>query len=93
MYKITTTKSFDRDVKRILKQGRNIRPLLEVIDLLKTGNSLPAKHKDHQLKGDQKHFRECHIAPDWVLKYFMDRACLILVLSRTGTHRDVLGVE
>ena len=30
---------------------------------------LEPKYKDHQLKGELKEYRECHIEPDWLLVY------------------------
>ncbi|EHD78403.1 DNA damage inducible protein [Streptococcus pneumoniae 459-5] len=39
-----------------------------------------------------KHFqgvRECHIQPDWLLVYKVDKEELILNLLRTGSHSDL----
>lgn len=36
-------------------------------------------------------FRECHIMPDWLLIYAVDKEKLILTASRTGTHSDVFS--
>ncbi|MBQ7477624.1 MAG: type II toxin-antitoxin system mRNA interferase toxin, RelE/StbE family [Selenomonadaceae bacterium] len=44
------------------------------------------------MKGDKKDFRECHIAPNWLLIYQVTDEKLILTLSRTGTH-DELDLE
>ena len=48
-----------------------------------------AKYKDHSLTGIYQDFRECHILPDWLLIYRIDKDILTLVLSRTGTHSDL----
>ncbi len=93
MYRVAPTKRFNRDVKRLIKQGVDITPMLALIDLLRTGEALPQKYQDHQLKGDQKEFRECHITSSWILKYLRDKDKLVLHLIRTGSHRDVLGIE
>ncbi|MBR5909213.1 MAG: type II toxin-antitoxin system YafQ family toxin [Schwartzia sp.] len=50
---------------------------------------LPEKYHDHKLAGNYKGYRECHIAPDWLLIYKTDRAKLILVLTRTGNHSEL----
>lgn len=47
---------------------------------------LPEQYKDHNLTGDYKGFRECHIAPDWLLVYQVNNNELVLILSRTGSH-------
>ena len=58
--------------------------LKEVIVLLAGGEKLPAKCKDHRLKGILKDCRECHIEPDWLLIYRIEGSELCLV--RTGRH-------
>jgi hypothetical protein len=40
-----------------------------LILLLIEGSPLPPLYKDHPLGGDWKHFRDCHIEPDWLLIY------------------------
>ena len=41
------------------------------------------------LAGNWGGFRECHIAPDWLLIYKIEAKVLILTLQRTGTHSDL----
>lgn len=50
-------------------------------------------HHDHALKGKLHGTRECHIAPDWLLRYAIDEDSLILLLISTGDHRHTLGME
>jgi mRNA interferase YafQ len=78
---------FRRDVKLAQKRGKDVAKLREVILLLIDGIPLPARCKDHPLGGDWKHYRDCHIEPDWVLIYRIDGDDLYLV--RTGTHSDL----
>jgi mRNA interferase YafQ len=78
---------FRRDVKLAQKRGKDIAKLREVILLLIDGVPLPARYRDHSLGGDWKHYRECHIEPDWLLIYKIDRDDLHFV--RTGTHSDL----
>ena len=51
---------------------------------------LDKKHKDHKRKGEWKGFRECHVEPDWLLIYTVDKKQLILTCSRTGSHSEIL---
>ena len=60
-----------------------------VVKLLSEQKPLPPKHKDHPLKGNFADYRECHIHPNWLLMYKIDKKNLILVLVRTGTHSDL----
>ena len=78
---------FRRDVKLARKRGKDMAKLRQVILLLIEGSSLPQRYKDHPLGGDWKHYRDCHIEPDWLLIYKVDRNDLHLV--RTGTHSDL----
>jgi mRNA interferase YafQ len=50
---------------------------------------LPPQYRDHPLTGNWAGHRDCHIAPDWLLLYKIDKENL--VLERTGTHSDLFG--
>ena len=76
--------AFKKDFKRIKKRGYDIRLLENVIENLTSGVKLDERYRDG--------FRECHIAPDWLLIYQIDGNELILFLTRTGTHADLLGM-
>ena len=78
---------FRRDVKLAQKRGKDMAKLREVILLLIEGTPLPPRWKDHPLGGNWKHYRDCHIEPDWLLIYKIDGNDLHLV--RTGTHSDL----
>ena len=89
--KYTTVMStkFKKDVKLAEKRGCDISLLKKVITLLADGVLLPEQYKDHALKGEYISYRECHIQPDWLLIYRIEKDTLILVLTRTGTHGDL----
>ena len=89
-YRIVQTGKFKKDLKTAIKRGYNIALLEVVIDILASGQELPAKYKDHRLIGNYKGCRECHITPDWLLIYEIDEDILILTLLRTGNHANLL---
>ena len=89
MLTLKTTTKFRKDYKRMKKQGKDMSLLGEVIDILLAENSLDEKYRDHPLSGNYMGFRECHILPDWLLIYAIDKNQLILTASRTGTHSDL----
>ena len=89
-YEIKRTSRFKKDYKLLVKQGINTALLEEPIRLLADGKPLPAKYKDHALKGNYKHLRECHITPDLLLIYEIDSNKLYLYLTRTGSHSNLL---
>ena len=83
---------FKKDYKRMLKRGKAINKLDEVIEELAVPNPLPEKYRDHSLKGNYVGYKECHIEPDWLLIYgyeSIDEGELQLLLVRTGTHSDL----
>ena len=81
--------AFKKDYKRIKKRGYDTRLLEAVVECLATGQTLSREYRDHELSGDYKGCRECHIAPDWLLVYEVVERDLILYLMRTGTHSDL----
>jgi len=92
-YRRVPTRQFQRDLRRLERSGFTLSKLESVIDLLAAGKSLPQTCKDHELKGKLEGIRECHLSPDWLLMYKKEAKALLLYLLRTGTHRDVLGIE
>lgn len=80
---------FKKDFKRIKKRGYDISRLEKIVELLANEVPLPEQFKDHNLSGNYNGFRECHIAPDWLLIYQVNNNKLVLVLSRTGSHSDL----
>jgi mRNA interferase YafQ len=87
MKKVSQTRQFSRDVKRMRKRGKNLRQLQEVVKLLAEGIPLPANYRDHPLIGSWQPSRDCHIEANWVLIYTADNDSLRL--ERTGTHSDL----
>ena len=88
-YTVVFSSEYKRNLKKIQKRRYNLELLYEVIR--KLANDIPpeAKYRDHQLTGDMRCFRECHIAPDWLLVYEKTEDTLVLYLYKTGTHADV----
>ncbi len=80
---------FKKDYKAITKRGYNPQLLQDVLTILCNEQPLPPRYKDHNLSGNYKGHRECHITPDWLLIYKIDHNILTLTLTRTGTHSDL----
>ncbi len=58
--------------------------------MLANGKTLPPKYKNYPLKGNYMGYYDCHILPDWVLIYKLEKEKLILLLFDIGTHSDLL---
>lgn len=88
-YNVAATAQFRKEYKQAKKRGRNMKLLDDLIRALARGEKLPAKHKDHALKGRWAGHRECHIQPDWLLIYRIEGDILVLTLVHTGSHSDL----
>ena len=60
-YHVVRAAKFKKSYKLAKKQGRDLSLLAWGIDQLARDIPLPANWNDHQLKGNMKRFRECHI--------------------------------
>ena len=89
MLRPVASTAFKRDAKRAKKRSRDMAKLKRLVALLCAGEPLPARHRDHPLKGDWRGFRDAHIEPDWLLIYCVEDE--ELQLARTGTHADLFG--
>lgn len=89
-YKVVLANSFVKDLERVMRQKKDIAELDKVVLLLQSREKLPARYKDHPLMGNLKGVRELHIQPDWLLMYIRNKRELVLTLTRTGTHADLL---
>ena len=66
-YELVLTGKFKKGLKLAKKRGLNIKLLDDIVEKLLNGIPLEEKHRDHELKGKYKGFRECHIQSDWLL--------------------------
>ncbi len=89
MLNIVLSNRFKKDLKLVAKRGYNLDLLDNIVDRLANREVLEEKFRDHELTGNYKGFRECHLEPDWLLVYRVDGDELLLFLSRTGTHSDL----
>ncbi len=90
--KIDYTSNFKRQLKKVLKQGKDKNILLEVVTKLANKEELDSKYKNHNLINDKTYrdCSECHLKPDWLLIYKYINNNLVLVLIATGSHSEVL---
>jgi mRNA interferase YafQ len=89
LLELKRTSKFKKELKRVIKQKLPIDVLDEVILTLRKQEPLDPKYRDHKLTGNLAGFRECHLLPDWLLIYYVDKDNLILTASRTGSHSEL----
>ena len=88
-YEVKFTTQFKKDLKLAKKQGKDTEKLFEVIEKLANGEVLDEKYRDHDLTGNYKGCRECHVESDWLLVYEVADDVLVLMLYRVGSHSEL----
>jgi mRNA interferase YafQ len=91
MRRIEITNAFKRDYKRVkaTPKHKDVEVLMsEVLNKLSADIPLPDNQRDHQLTGDWKDHRDCHIKPDLVLIY-RKPVDEVLQLVRLGSHSEL----
>lgn len=85
--KVKPSKQFNKDLKKIKKQNKNLTLLINVVQIIASGYSLDVRYKNHKLSGNYNGYSELHIQPDWLLIYKVVNGTLYLV--RTGSHSEL----
>ena len=86
-YRLFKTNQFKRSYKKQKLSNSEDLAYIDIAYNLLCGVELVDKYKDHQLKGDMKDFRECHIKPDLLLIYMIDNDTLKLI--DIGSHTEL----
>ena len=71
------------------KQNKDLTKLFNIIEILAEEKPLEPKYKDHNLGGNYKNTRECHIEPNWLLIYQIKEDIIVLIFYRLGTHSEL----
>ena len=79
----------NKDRKLMKKRNKNLDKLTEVMSMLINEQPLLPKHENHPLHGEYKGWWECHVEPDWLLIYRIDKDNRRIVFYRTGSHSDL----
>lgn len=90
LYIIDSTKGYRKAYKRVSRHKDFEQDVLDkVIDTLARGEKLEPKYRDHQLTGEFKDYRECHVKNNILLMYQKHEDVLVLLLVELGTHDDL----
>jgi mRNA interferase YafQ len=89
MLDISYSNQYLKDLALMKRRNLPKSELDVVVKCLSEEQPLSPRYKDHSLKGVYSGYRECHIRPDWLLIYKIEKQRLTLVLTRTGTHSDL----
>jgi mRNA interferase YafQ len=61
---LRTTTAFERDLRRVKKQGKDLDELELIVNFLQMREPLPARCRPHPLRGDWVGHWDCHVQPD-----------------------------
>jgi mRNA interferase YafQ len=89
MLKPIYIKLFRKQFKLMQKRGLDIDKLTDVMKMIINEQSLPPERKNHPLHGEWKGMFECHIEPNWLLIYEIDKSAKEVTFHRTGSHSDL----
>ena len=81
------TRQFEKDIKRVKRQRKNLEKIKIIIRTLLQEKPLDPIHRDHKLIGNYQGRRECHIESDWLFIYKIEVERIIF--ERTGSHSDL----
>ncbi len=93
MLLIKATKTFKKDLKRALKNPKqNTLILQNLIDnQLRVSGTVSAKYRPHPLIGNWFPHFECHVQPDFLLIWRVDKENKALILVRCGSHAELFN--
>jgi len=89
MFSLKYSSRFKKDLKPYQHQDGLLVELGQVLDTLVAGRVLPQKNSNHPLVGEFQGCFECHIKPDVLLIYKIEKAELLVLLLRIGSHSDL----
>ena len=89
MFLLRYSSRFKKDLKLYKHDQKTLSELENVLGILVKGKVLPDKNNNHPLIGEFKGCFECHIKPDVLLVYKIEKSELIILLLRVGSHSDL----
>ena len=87
MKSLLASRQYQKDYKLALKRGKDMAKLKAALNILVSGENLPARYRLHKLSGNYSSLWECHIESDWLLIF--DILPNEIRLYRLGTHSDL----
>lgn len=93
MFTISSNKKFYKQRKKFLDNGQDLSNLKDILDKLENNIPLDEKYRDHPLKGKMKSYRECHVNPDILLRYYKDKTSKHIELVDLNSHSNMFGSE
>mgnify|MGYP001602218288 CR=1 FL=1 len=92
MYVVKHSRQYKKSYKRISQNPNfNVEEVDDIVIQLRSDKPLDSRYYDHELKGEYRGIRECHIKNDLLLLYQKNDNILVLLLVDIGTHASIFG--
>ena len=89
MFVLKYSNRFKKDLKLYKHNQAVLFELERILDTLIKGKKLPLKNRHHCLTGEFKDCFECHIKPDILLVYKIEKLEVTILLLRIGSHSEI----
>jgi len=89
MYILRYSSKFQKGAKQCKKDGKDMQELKTVLGLLQENGTLPPAYKPHLLQEEYAGYWEAHIEDDWLIIWRKKDSELELLLTATGTHKQL----
>ncbi len=86
MFSLKYSSRFKKDLKAYKFNKLVLTELSRVLDFLISGKKLEEKYRCHALIGEFKNCIECHIRPDVLLIYKIEKKEISILLLRIGSR-------
>jgi len=86
MFTLKYSNRFKKDLKAYKNDKDILLELENILDMLAKGLKIPSKNTIHRLSGEFKDCFECHIKPDVLLIYKIEKLEITILLLRIGSH-------
>ena len=91
MFELNYTKRFKKDLKHYKGDAELLKELERIFAFLSRGEKLPEKYLNHPLVGEFKGCYDCHVRPDILLVYTINKTEVTVLLLRIGSHSNIFG--
>ena len=88
MYRIKTSRKFDRALVVCSKRGYDMKIVKNALEILAEKESSRRNTRRTNSQANTRAF-ECHLKPDWVMIWEKHENELVMLMVNTGTHTDV----
>jgi mRNA interferase YafQ len=88
MLELQQTKTFKKCLKKYKHQKAILDELKKIVEFLINEIPIPAKYRDHELKGNHKGIRELHLKPDDLPMYIKIEGDKIILMA-LGSHSEL----